>query len=138
MNKASKRQKPMRLFHTIRAVHSQDPGHLFSTSRHFQFRTDMHCDLCRIVIHEMPNPVMRNPTQAGPFPQRSNRRLTTRRENPARAQPRDISQGVRVRSRLWRDFHTVDAASTHVYQPASDSGTEVAGKASIRFSGSFP
>ncbi len=70
-------------------------GDLVSAPRgHFQFRANMHRDLARVVVDEMPDAVMRDAAELGPFAQRAHRRLFPGRKDAAGAQADNVGEPV--------------------------------------------
>lgn len=60
--------------------------------RHFQFGANVEAYLDWIVIDEVPDSVVRDAPEPGPFPESAYRRFLACREYPAQAQAGDVSE----------------------------------------------
>lgn len=79
--------------------------------RHFQFCADMDGNLGGVVINEVPDAMMRDAPELGPFPQRPDRRLFACREYPAQAKAGDVGKLVFDQGRR-RGVHACNCTST--------------------------
>ena len=76
----------------------------------------MDLDLDRIVIDEMPDPVIRDAPQLRPFAERAHRRLLAGREYPAPTEPENIRESV-FDERIWWRVYTLRGVSTEGFKP---------------------
>src|SRR5665213_947747 len=80
-------------------------------SRNHELGSDMRAHLTWIVIDEVPDAVVRDSSQLGPFPKCANRRLLAWREYPAKSQAHNVSELISLRC-FELGFHVHGCAST--------------------------